>query len=64
MKVVEKIKADIKEKGLKMYAVADKAGIPRAAFYKTMAQEKKLDIETLVVICKALGEKPSKYIED
>lgn len=63
MAVIEKIKTDIKEKGIKQYAVADKAEIPRALFYRLLNGTKKFDIEYLAPICKALGEKPSKYID-
>lgn len=63
MTVVEKIKADIRAKGLKQYAVADKAKIPREEFYRLLGARKKFDIEYLLPICKALDEKPSKYID-
>ena len=63
MTVSEKIKADIKSKGLKQYAVADKAGIPRQEFYRLLGDRKLFDIKYLLPICKALDEKPSKYID-
>lgn len=63
MTVAEKIKADIKAKGLKQYAVADKAGIERTVFYNLLNGSKRFNVDYLPKICKALGEKPSKYID-
>ena len=63
MTVAERIKADIRVKGFKQYAVADKAEMPRQEFYKLLSGRKKFDIEYLLPICKVLDEKPSKYID-
>lgn len=63
MTVAEKIKQDIKKKGLKQYAVADRAGIDRQLFYQLLNGRRKFDISYLAPICKALGTSPNEYIE-
>ena len=63
MTVAEKIKKDIRDKGLTHYAVADKAEISRQIFSKILNGRREFDVKYLLPICKALGEKPSKYID-
>lgn len=63
MTVAEKIKQDIKKKGLKLYAVADRAGIDRQFFYQLLNGRRKFDISYLAPICKALGTSPNEYLE-
>ena len=63
MTVAEKIKQDIRKKGLKQYAVADRAGIDRQLFYQLLNGRRKFDISYLAPICKALGTSPNEYLE-
>jgi len=59
MTLAEKIKQDIKKKGLKQYAVADRAGIDRQFFYQLLNGRRKFDVSYLAPICKALGTSPN-----
>ena len=63
MTLAEKIKQDIKKKGLKLYAVADRAGIDRQFFYQLLNGRRKFDVSYLASICKALGTSPNEYLE-
>ena len=63
MTLAEKIKQDIKKKGLKQYAVADRAGIDRQFFYQLLNGRRRFDVSYLALICKALGTSPNEYLE-
>lgn len=63
MRVYEKVRAYIDDKGLKQVAVAQKAGIPKATFNAIMNGKRTLYADDLRAICLALNVSPELFID-
>lgn len=63
MRVYEKVRAYIDDKGLKQVAVAQKAGIPKVTFNAIMNGKRTLYADDLRAICLALNVSPELFIE-
>ena len=57
-----RIKEYISQKGLKLGAVANKAGIPRNTFSAMVNGKRKITVEEYVRICAALGVPFEQFI--
>lgn len=63
MRVYEKVRAYINEMGYTQAAVAEKAGIPKAAFNAILNGRRVLYADDLKAICLALNVSPELFIE-
>ena len=63
MRVYEKVRAYIDEKGLKQVVVAKKAGIPNTIFNAILNGKRILYADDLRAICLALNVSPETFIE-
>lgn len=63
MRVYEKVRAYIDEKGYKQVTIAHKAGIPKTTFNAIMNGKRTLYADDLCSICIALNVSPELFIE-
>jgi len=63
MRVYEKVRAYLEDKGIKQTAIARKTGIPTATFNAIMTGNRTMYAEDLRAICYALQVSPEKFIE-
>lgn len=55
------IAAKIRESGLKIYFVAEKAGMDAKNLSATLNSRRKFKVEEFLSVCKALGLDPAEY---
>lgn len=60
----EALQKYIEEQGFKQKAIAAKSGIDDTAFSKILSGNRKCEVNEYIAICKALGVKPNKFIEE
>lgn len=63
MKVYEKVRAYLDDRGIKHSAIARKAGIPIKTFSAIMCGRRTMYADDLEAICKALGECASVFFD-
>ncbi len=63
MRVYEKVRVYIDEKGYKQVNIAQKAGIPKATFNAILNGKRTLYADDLRAICLALNVSPELFIE-
>ena len=63
MRVYEKVRAYIDERGLKQKTIAERAGIPNVTFNAIMNGKRTLYADDLKAICIALQVSPELFIE-
>lgn len=63
MKVYEKVRTYIDDKGYKQISVAQKAGIPKNTFNAMMNGKRTMYADDLCSICVALNVSPELFIE-
>ena len=63
MKVYEKVRAYIDDKGYKQLSIAEKAGIPKTTFNAMMNGKRTMYADDLCSICIALNVSPELFIE-
>lgn len=63
MKVHERVKAYIDEKGLKQAVIARKCGIPQVTFNAMLNGRRKMYADDLMLICLALEEPATTFVK-
>lgn len=63
MRVYEKVRAYMDDKGFQQVAVAQKAKIPIATFSAMMNGRKTMYVDELRAICRAMDVSPETFIE-
>lgn len=64
MKVSEKLKQFLEENGITQSFVSEKTGIAASTLSEIFNGKRKLYIERLVAICRAIGQNPSLFIDE
>ena len=62
LKIHERVRVYIEEKGLKQTAVARRCGIPYITFNAMLRGKRKMYADDLIAICIALDEPPETFV--